>query len=619
MQPETNDASPISTSTSTKTMLESMQQPGNGLDNKFVYELISFINAELEEIDEQDPDERFIIFQKSFNKVIEHTIFYRPLLLAILKEYEIVIDALRTSKNQNPRLQHVLMALSTQASTLHNYRMRIDQLEDRVSCLKEYEMFLQQQLELIHQRKRELTLVKEEEKRKGADYQRDKRRIPGLTLDQRTDVAFLQAKLKSLEQAITELKFAWKNKYLPKTHKAHLKQVLSRKVAERDNMRKEGLFLQAKRQRIKVGYEAARAYNDIRPPHWSVGDIVAHALKLAIDNPFPEKASSETTDTTTEVKISDAANVFKEDDSTNEREAEMMLDYIEKFNELFESGQYVAAGRHAAVSPKGILRTQATLLKFKELKHPGMDKPCHLLSFCVSIMSTVETARSKPDEQMSIECVICAIQEQQQHLLFHWLSKDKLTLSESLGDLMESNCKCRIVCSCNYQSLAEHVYCKLGVYNKLAFSLLKQNRAEYGLHVAIRLAGFIETDFKMALTKCPSYELSWQILTHRKNSMDAEFSPLINFKTVLSILINAQRAETVCHLWNKLAATGKKTGKNIIHQLISSEAMPLSNEWISMAKRLEQLGQNQTALEIFAAVFSENTMYAAMKKSEQPK
>ena len=75
------------------------------------------------------------------------------------------------------------------------------------------------------------------------------------------------------------------------------------------------------------------------------------------------------TDTSdTDVKLSDSSTkVFKEDESSNEREAEMMLDYIDKFNELFENGHYTEAGRHAAVSPKGILRTQATLLKFKGL------------------------------------------------------------------------------------------------------------------------------------------------------------------------------------------------------------------------------------------------------------
>ena len=48
-----------------------------------------------------------------------------------------------------------------------------------------------------------------------------------------------------------------------------------------------------------------------------------------------------------------------------------------------------------------------------------------MLGFCEALMSTVETARSKPDQQMSLECVMCVLAEQQQHLLFHWLSKDK--------------------------------------------------------------------------------------------------------------------------------------------------------------------------------------------------
>lgn len=42
-----------------------------------------------------------------------------------------------------------------------------------------------------------------------------------------------------------------------------------------------------------------------------------------------------------------------------------MLEYIEKFNELFEDGMYEDAAIHAANSPKGILRTSATLAKFR--------------------------------------------------------------------------------------------------------------------------------------------------------------------------------------------------------------------------------------------------------------
>ena len=43
----------------------------------------------------------------------------------------------------------------------------------------------------------------------------------------------------------------------------------------------------------------------------------------------------------------------------------MMLEYIEKFNELLEDNKFEQAAVHAASSPKGILRTPETLNRFK--------------------------------------------------------------------------------------------------------------------------------------------------------------------------------------------------------------------------------------------------------------
>ncbi len=56
---------------------------------------------------------------------------------------------------------------------------------------------------------------------------------------------------------------------------------------------------------------------------------------------------------------------FEEDDPAREKEAEMMLEYIEKFTELMEDKRYEDAATHAANSPKGILRTPETMQKFK--------------------------------------------------------------------------------------------------------------------------------------------------------------------------------------------------------------------------------------------------------------
>ena len=56
---------------------------------------------------------------------------------------------------------------------------------------------------------------------------------------------------------------------------------------------------------------------------------------------------------------------FEHDDPSKEKEAEMMLEYIERFNELLEEEKYEDAAMHAANSPKGILRTPETLHKFQ--------------------------------------------------------------------------------------------------------------------------------------------------------------------------------------------------------------------------------------------------------------
>jgi hypothetical protein len=48
-----------------------------------------------------------------------------------------------------------------------------------------------------------------------------------------------------------------------------------------------------------------------------------------------------------------------------EDEAELLLDYIEKFNDLFENKKFIEAAYFAAASPRNILRNAETLFRFK--------------------------------------------------------------------------------------------------------------------------------------------------------------------------------------------------------------------------------------------------------------
>jgi hypothetical protein len=48
-----------------------------------------------------------------------------------------------------------------------------------------------------------------------------------------------------------------------------------------------------------------------------------------------------------------------------ESEAELILDYIDRFNELFENGKYKEAAYFAAASPRNVLRNIETFQRFK--------------------------------------------------------------------------------------------------------------------------------------------------------------------------------------------------------------------------------------------------------------
>lgn len=55
----------------------------------------------------------------------------------------------------------------------------------------------------------------------------------------------------------------------------------------------------------------------------------------------------------------------QDDDGILEIEAEMILDYIENFNDLFDNDKIIEAAYFAAASPKNILRDIETLYRFK--------------------------------------------------------------------------------------------------------------------------------------------------------------------------------------------------------------------------------------------------------------
>ena len=55
------------------------------------------------------------------------------------------------------------------------------------------------------------------------------------------------------------------------------------------------------------------------------------------------------------------------DEGILENESEMILDYIEKFNDLFDNRNFIEAAYFAAAGPNNLLRNMEIMLKFKSV------------------------------------------------------------------------------------------------------------------------------------------------------------------------------------------------------------------------------------------------------------
>ncbi|KAJ3152832.1 hypothetical protein HDU89_001035 [Geranomyces variabilis] len=124
---------------------------------------------------------------------------------------------------------------------------------------------------------------------------------------------------------------------------------------------------------------------------------------------------------------------------------------FERFQHFMQVGQWDAAAKLAATSPQGMLRTPATIERFKAVPaEPGKMSP--ILQY-FSIL--LESATLNKFE--SIELAKPVLQQGRKNLLEKWLKEEKLECSEELGDIVKQY----------DQTLALSVFLRASVPNKV--------------------------------------------------------------------------------------------------------------------------------------------------------
>ena len=104
---------------------------------------------------------------------------------------------------------------------------------------------------------------------------------------------------------------------------------------------------------------------------------------------------------------------------------------VERFNQCMNMGNFGEAAKIAATSPNAILRTPATIERFKTCPvPPGQVSP--ILQYFGILLEKGELNKFE-----SIELARPVIQQGRKNLLEKWLKEDKLDCSEELGDIVK--------------------------------------------------------------------------------------------------------------------------------------------------------------------------------------
>ncbi|CAF4207659.1 unnamed protein product [Rotaria sp. Silwood2] len=106
--------------------------------------------------------------------------------------------------------------------------------------------------------------------------------------------------------------------------------------------------------------------------------------------------------------------------------------FVERFAQLFQSGNYSEAAKVAATAPRRILRTEQTIQQFQTVPPPA-NQPSPLLQYFSILLES-----SKLTREESIELCRPVVMQGKKQLLEKWLKEDKLDCSEQLGDLVKS-------------------------------------------------------------------------------------------------------------------------------------------------------------------------------------
>ncbi|XP_048391563.1 clathrin heavy chain linker domain-containing protein 1-like isoform X5 [Stegostoma tigrinum] len=287
--------------------------------------------------------------------------------------------------------------------------------------------------------------------------------------------------------------------------------------------------------------------------------------------------------------------ILDADDPSAINEPAYLLEYVERFNKLFDDKQYKEAAIHVANCPRGILHNLEIMERFKAVtEYEGHISP--LLQFFEAVMSSFSAVRHSPKAKMSLEGVECALKQNRLDLVIHWVIQQRVTCCEELGDLIYNygDTELRRMDTC--MGLAQIVYDKCNVPKKAALCMCMCGQISGAMAYIHDCKKFSLDDYLFLLNKCPNAELI-QCLTHEWNGKPAVLSTGI----AVLWLISNDHEETGFHLLKEIC----DSGQDAMQQTILNDVNCTLENWQEIADKCNTHNHNALADSIFTVLTSQ--------------
>ncbi|ETE74112.1 putative protein C2orf63-like protein, partial [Ophiophagus hannah] len=286
------------------------------------------------------------------------------------------------------------------------------------------------------------------------------KKIPGLNLKDSLDIDALSNHLDHLQKRLKELKEDMLTKYIPIENTANVEGDMNQALQKRNMAEKDNENLKFCFYRLTLFASVITMWDNTDKNI----DTLQQLIHQMIENEKLAKGSI----------ASSVSSVFERDPSKS-KEAEDLIEYIERFNELFSRGQYEAAATYAANCPRGILRNEETMEKFKAVG-PIKGRILPLLLYSDALITTTIAIKKPLPADLTTGAIKCALAEKRLDLVMHWITLYKLEFSEAAGDAIFKYADVDKHNKSQCLALAQIAYSECGAHKKAVLCLCKQGQ-----------------------------------------------------------------------------------------------------------------------------------------------